>query len=29
MLMVTHDDDFARQSDRVIYMVDGEIFKEE
>jgi lipoprotein-releasing system ATP-binding protein len=28
MLMVTHDEDFARQSDRVIHLVDGEIFQE-
>jgi lipoprotein-releasing system ATP-binding protein len=28
MLMVTHDEDFARQSDRVIHLVDGEISKE-
>lgn len=28
MLMVTHDEDFARQSDRVIHLVDGEIFRE-
>lgn len=28
MLMVTHDEDFARQSDRIIHLVDGEIYKE-
>jgi lipoprotein-releasing system ATP-binding protein len=28
MLMVTHDEDFAKQSDRVIHLVDGEIFRE-
>ena len=28
MLTVTHDDDFAKQSDRVIHLVDGEIFRE-
>ncbi len=28
MLMVTHDEDFARQSDHIIHLVDGEIYKE-
>ncbi|MDU1892151.1 MAG: ABC transporter ATP-binding protein [Dysgonomonas sp.] len=27
ILTVTHDDDFARQSDRIIHLVDGEIIK--